>query len=121
MNNDDTSSAKKGNHFHRYLEYAEALIANFDGKEPFHLYLKKYFSANKKHGSRDRKQIASLCYYFFRLGFGTLSAISVEEKLILAAFLIGEKPSAFLDTFNPTWNKNINLSIDRKLGMVKAK
>ena len=119
MNNDDISSPKKGNHFHRYLEYATALIAKFDGKEPFHLYLKKYFSANKKHGSRDRKQIASLCYYYFRLGFGTLSAISVEEKLVLAVFLIDEKPSSFLDTFNPIWNKNINLSIDRKLEIVK--
>lgn len=119
MNNDDTSPPKKGNHFHRYLEYADALISKFDGKEPFHLYLKKYFSANKKHGSRDRKQIASLCYYFFRLGFGTIPTMPVEKKLMLAVFLIGEKPSAFLDAFNPAWNKSINLSIDRKLEMVK--
>src|SRR6185312_6108490 len=119
MNNDDTSSPRKGNHFRRYLEYAEALIANYDGKEPFHLYLKKYFSVNKKHGSRDRKQIVSLCYYYFRLGFGTLSAISVEEKLVLAVFLIDEKPSSFLDTFNPTWNKKVNLAINTKLEMVK--
>jgi len=119
MDNDDTSSPKKENHFRRYLEYAEALIANYDGKEPFHLYLKRYFSANKKHGSRDRKQIVSLCYCYFRLGFGAISTMAVEEKLILAAFLIGEKPSAFLDAFNPEWNKNINLSIDRKLEMVK--
>ena len=119
MNNDDTSSPKKGNHFRRYLEYAVALIASYDGKEPFHLYLKKYFSVNKKHGSRDRKQIVSLCYYYFRLGFGTLKAMSVEEKLVLAVFLIDEKPSPFLDTFNPTWNKNVNLAINTKLEMVK--
>lgn len=119
MNNDEPSFPKKGNHFHRYLEYASTLLNNYNGKEPFHLYLKKYFSTNKKHGSRDRKQITSLCYYYFRLGFGTVSAISVEEKLILATFLIEEKPSSFLDTFNPAWNKDINLTIDRKLEIVK--
>ncbi|MEO6844473.1 MAG: Fmu (Sun) domain-containing protein [Ginsengibacter sp.] len=119
MNNDEPSFPKKGNHFHRYLEYASTLLNNYNGKEPFHLYLKKYFSTNKKHGSRDRKQITSLCYYYFRLGFGTTSAISVEEKLILATFLIEENPSSFLETLNPEWNKNINLAIDRKLELVK--
>lgn len=119
MNNDEVSSEKKGNHFHRYLEYASALLTNHPGNEPFHLYLKKYFSVNKKHGSRDRRLITALCYQYFRLGFGIESTISVEEKLILSTFLVDKKPSAFLEALKPAWNKNINLPVDKKLKMVK--
>jgi 16S rRNA (cytosine967-C5)-methyltransferase len=119
MNNDEPSFPKKGNHFHRYLQYASAILNNYNGKEPFHLYLKKYFSVNKKHGSRDRRLITTLCYQYFRLGFGVVPTVSVEDKLILAAFLIGEKPSTFLEEFNPDWNNNISLPVDRKLKMVK--
>lgn len=119
MINDDTHlPPKKENRFHRYLGYAETLIANFNGKEPLHFYLKKYFSGNKKHGSRDRKQITSLCYYHFRLGHGASPALSFRQKLILAVFLIEDKPSSFLETFNPAWNKNVNLTIYEKLKMV---
>ena len=59
-------------------------LKNYNGGEPFHLYLKKYYSANKKHGSKDRKQISSLCYDYFRLGFGVSSEISITEKLFVA-------------------------------------
>jgi len=48
---------------------AENLIKAYDGKEPFANYLKKYFAANKKHGSRDRKSITAMCYDFFRTHF----------------------------------------------------
>ncbi len=119
MNNDEVPSEKKRNHSHRYLEYASALLNAYDGKEPFHLYLKKYFSANKKHGSRDRRLITALCYRYFRLGSGVITAISVEEKLILATFLIGEKPSPLLEESNPEWNQHIKLPIPKKLEIVK--
>ncbi|HEY5367762.1 MAG TPA: methyltransferase domain-containing protein [Hanamia sp.] len=119
MNNDESSFPKKGNHFHRYLQYASAVLNNYNGKEPFHLYLKKYFSANKKHGSRDRKFITALCYYYFRLGFGVKSTISIEEKLILAIFLIEKEPSATLESFKPEWNQRIHLSIDQKLEIIQ--
>jgi len=119
MNNDELSFPKKRNHSHRYLEYASALLNAYNGKEPFHLYLKKYFSANKKHGSRDRRLITALCYQYFRLGSGVISAISIEEKLILAAFLMGDKPSSFLEELNPGWNQDINLSVNKKLEIVK--
>ena len=119
MNNDETSSKEQVNHFHRYLNYASALLTSYNGKEPFHLYLKKYFSANKKHGSRDRRLITALCYQYFRLGFGVSSSIAVEEKLILSTFLVDKKPSAFLEALKPEWNKNFNLAIDKKLKRVK--
>ena len=45
---------------------AQKLIAEYQGPTPLALYLKKYFAANKKHGSKDRKSISALCYDHFR-------------------------------------------------------
>jgi len=119
MNIGETSSVTKGNHFHRYVNYAISLLGNYHGNEPFHLYLKKYFSANKKHGSKDRKQITSLCYNYFRLGFGVSSTIAVSEKLRLATFLLEKKPSGLLEEFNPDWNERIHEDIPAKIEMAK--
>lgn len=114
----ESSSNSKGNYLYRYLDYASSILANYRGHEPFHLYLKKYFSANKKHGSKDRRQIASLCYYFFRLGLGGSSSADVKEKLLLAIFLIENKPSSFLELLKPQWNEKIALPVSEKHEMV---
>jgi 16S rRNA (cytosine967-C5)-methyltransferase len=119
MNTGEDHSVNKGNRFHRYLQYASAILLKYKGGEPFHLYLKKYFSANKKHGSKDRKQITSLCYHYFRLGFGVKNEMSIEEKLFLATFLLENKSSAILNSLKPEWNEKIYLNISSKLEMVK--
>ena len=79
----ENDSNSKGNHFHRYLQYALPLIKGYKGNEPFHLYLKKYFSANKKHGSRDRKLITALCYGYFRLGEGETKMFFPKRNFLL--------------------------------------
>ena len=99
----------KGNHFHRYLNYAITILEKYNGSEPFHLYLKKYFSVNKKHGSRDRKQITSLCYNYFRIGLGVSPTIDISEKLFLATFLVEKKSSPLLENLKPEWNEQIHL------------
>ncbi|HET7117145.1 MAG TPA: Fmu (Sun) domain-containing protein [Hanamia sp.] len=119
MKSGELSSTDKGNHFHRYLQYAFGILSKYNGREPFHLYLKKYFSENKKHGSRDRKQITALCYNYFRLGFAVSSSVDIEEKLLLAIFLIEKNPSKILEKFKPDWNKKIHLHISEKLKEVK--
>jgi 16S rRNA (cytosine967-C5)-methyltransferase len=119
MNKGEPSYAAKANHFQRYLNYAISLLGNYRGNEPFHLYLKKYFSANKKHGSKDRKVISSLCYDYFRLGFGVSSALTITEKLLLATFLLEKKPSGMLEEFNPGWNERIHEDIPEKIEMAK--
>jgi len=53
-------------HFAIHQEIADKLIAAYHGEEPLANYLKKYFAANKKHGSKDRKNISTLCYAHFR-------------------------------------------------------
>lgn len=118
MKNGEASSYDNGTHVHRYLNYAIAILNGYNGAEPFHLYLKKYFSANKKHGSKDRKQITSLCYDYFRVGFGVSSKLSIQEKILLAAFLVEKKPSALLEKLKPLWNEKIDLDTSSKIAMV---
>lgn len=119
MNPGENTSINRGNHFHRYLQYASSLLSNYKGKEPFHLYLKKYFSSNKKHGSRDRKQITGLCYNYFRLGMGVSNEMNKEDKLILSTFLLENISSALLNSLKPEWNDRIHLSLADKLKVVK--
>ena len=119
INIGEQSSVNRGNHFHRYLEYASAILSTYNGKEPFHLYIKKYFSTNKKHGSRDRKQITSLCYNYFRTNIAVSSSLTIDEKLLLATFLIEKKYSLLLERLKPEWNEKIHLTISDKIKMVK--
>jgi len=119
MNNGEPSSETKGNHFHRYLDYGALLLEKYDGKEPFHLYLKKYFSSNKKHGSKDRKIISSLCYDYFRLGFGVSADLGLTEKFLLGTFLVENNSSKLLEKLKPEWNEKIYMNHPEKLKIVK--
>lgn len=53
-------------HYAVHEDIANKLIAAYHGEEPLANYLKKYFASNKKHGSKDRKNISALCYAHFR-------------------------------------------------------
>lgn len=68
----------------RHIFFSAEIIRRYTGSEPFHLYLKKYFSEHKKHGSRDRRAISSLCYGNFRLGRGVDAAMAIEDRIVLA-------------------------------------
>ncbi len=105
--------------FDKYIQYAVSIISSYDGKEPFHLFIKKYFSINKKHGSKDRKLISSLCYNYFRLSAGVNSAASLKEKILLCFFLREAKPSPLLGFYNKEWNAAISLPLQEKLSIVK--
>ena len=68
-------------HQNQHQEVAQKLIAAYQGQEPLAAYLKKYFAANKKHGSKDRKSISAFCYAHFRTmhaDFPLQDAISSE-------------------------------------------
>lgn len=89
----------------KILDRHKATVSNllkiYDGIEPLHLYLKKYFAENKKHGSRDRKAITGLCYGYFRLGQNAQRlqknhpdgpALSVSKVLDIAGYITGILP-----------------------------
>ncbi len=119
MQNDEVhSSDKKASHFQKYFQYALSIISSYKGNEPFHLFIKKYFSFNKKHGSRDRKIITALCYNYFRVGI-TVSNINFEENFLLSTFLCEIKPSPMLEYYKPGWNSLITQPLNDKLKLVE--
>ena len=97
-----------------YIASSLKILQNYKGDIPLHLYLKKFFSAEKKYGSTDRKQITSLCYNYFRLG-EIKTNLSAEEKILLGTFLCENKPSAFLQQVKPEWNAEIEKPLKVKL------
>jgi len=100
--------------YHSYLNSAQKIIESNWGDAPFAVFLKKYFASNKKYGSKDRKQIASLCYNFYRLG-KAIPDIPVSEKIIAAAFLCEHSHSDFLHFHKPEWNKIISKPVAEKI------
>lgn len=103
--------------FDSYLSEAISLIEAYKGKVPFSIYIKGYFSKNKKFGSTDRKTIIKFCYYFFRVGFAVSS--SKREAMISGFFLCEEKESKILEYLNPFFNQNITRNLNDKLELLK--
>jgi 16S rRNA (cytosine967-C5)-methyltransferase len=81
----------------RYLESrlrtAEVVLAHYDGDIPFPQHLKAFFRDNRRFGSRDRREVADLCYGFFRLGHA-LSALPLRQR-IEAGMLIDTATGSF--------------------------
>ena len=120
MQNGETQSpVNNENYFHRYLQYASSIISSYNGIEPFHLFLKKYFSLNRKHGSKDRKIISALCYNYFRLGYGVSADVGQDERFLLSMFLCENRLLSLLKFFKPEWNASILLPLRDKLKIVE--
>jgi 16S rRNA (cytosine967-C5)-methyltransferase len=73
-------------------------IQGYNFLEPFAIYLKKYFQANPKLGSRDRRNIRQLCYAWWRLG-NAVKELPNNERLAIALFLSYEQIDAFSERF----------------------
>ena len=95
-----------------------ALIDKYKGQEPFHLFLKKYFSENRKHGSTDRKNISELCYSYFRLGKAFQQVIT-EERIIIGLFLCSNGPNKLLEVLRPEWNERSSIPVVDKLNLLE--
>lgn len=105
--------------FFSYLSSAVFILHSYDGKEPFHNFIKKLFAAEKKYGSRDRKQIASLCYNYFRLGHSN-NTVSIEDRILLGTFLCETKRSDLLESLKPGWNDMAERALTEKLSFITA-
>jgi len=102
--------------YHSYLNSAKTIIEAYKGDIPFAAFLKKYFNANKKYGGKDRKQIAALCYNFYRLG-KAVPQLPVEEKIIVAVFICETTHSEFLQFHKPEWNDIITKPLAEKIAI----
>jgi len=103
--------------FHSYINTSEKIIESYTGDIPFSIFIKSFFAANKKFGSKDRKQISELCFIYFRLS-AVLDKHSVTEKIITASFLYNSSPTDLMQAIKPDWNTLINLSIAEKMKSV---
>ena len=104
--------------FHSYINTAKKLVETYTGEIPFGIFLKQFFSTNKKYGAKDRRQISSLCYDYFRLGFAAKS-ISMEEKMLLGKFICEQEGSELMAQLRPGWNEQATLTPEEKLKAVK--
>lgn len=104
--------------YHSYLNSAVRITEQYKGEEPLASFLKKYFAANKKYGSKDRRHISHLCYCYFRLGKAA-SAMSPEERVLTGLFLCSDSPDEMLAALKPEWNEKVNLSLQEKLSSIQ--
>ena len=100
--------------FHSHINTAKNILDNYQGDKPFAIFVKQFFAANKKYGSKDRKSIASLCYHYFRIG-KACSDIPKEEKILGASFLCETNESLLMENLRPEWNEKIALSVHEKI------
>lgn len=103
--------------YHSYLNSAKAILNEYRGDEPFSSFLKKHFSANKKFGSKDRKQVSHLCYCYFRLGKAVLN-LPAKERILAGLFLCSTLDNEILAALKPEWNEKVNDNVESKLQTV---
>lgn len=103
--------------FHSYLQSALSMLSAYDGSLPFAVFLKKQFSLQHKYGSKDRKQIAHLCYCFFRLG-NSFEKVKAEERILMALFLCSSSHTQVLEQLKPAWNEKVVLRLEEKLKLM---
>ena len=108
--------------YHSYLNSAKEILSIYKGEEPFASFVKKYFAQYKKYGSKDRKQIAHLCYCYFRLGKAAHpnpsrreglhdQSIQIEDWILIGLFLSSTEPNEILAALRPEWNQKVNLNV----------
>ncbi len=87
---------------HTQLKTVRQLLERYQSSAPFHLYLKQYFAANRKHGSSDRRILRDLCYAYFRIGEMWRSD-DMEEGVLSAYYIVHPNPFEFIQPLRPHW------------------
>jgi 16S rRNA (cytosine967-C5)-methyltransferase len=106
-------------HFHSYFNTSVKIIQLYNGSIPLSYFLKQYFAANKKHGSKDRKLIAHACYCYFRLG-QALQELNIEDRLKAAIFLCNENADDWDILYNEEWLKHRSSSLHERVNFITS-
>ena len=104
--------------FYSYINNACKILEPYKGDVPFSIYIKQFFSKEKKFGSSDRKQISSLCYNYFRVGHALRKKIN-PETLLAATFLCRNEMSVLISNLKPEWEEKISWSPEEKINFLK--
>ena len=105
--------------YHSHITSAITFLATVKKDEPLVFQLKRFFAANKKYGSKDRKNISSLCYGYYRIG-NAMPNKTAEEKIIASLFLCNNKPNETLAALAPQLNDKITEDINTKCKIVSV-
>jgi 16S rRNA (cytosine967-C5)-methyltransferase len=95
--------------FDNQLRHATRIIETYHGDQPLHVWLKDFFRANKQMGARDRRQLSTLVYGFYRLGH-SLRNLPIPDRLLAGLYICNDKPSDLLSHFRPDWDPQSPLS-----------
>ena len=104
---------------HSYINSAKSILEEYDGSMPFALWMKQFFKAHKKYGSRDRRQIVHLCYSYFRLG-KAFENQPTEERILSGVFLSSTESNFVLSELKPEWNEKIQRALPEKISLLHA-
>ena len=104
--------------FHSYIISAEKILQSYDGRQPFSAHLKKYFSANKKLGSTDRKLVSENCYAYLRTSY-LFAKESLYQKILNALFLCSNKTSPVLAALAPLLNEQCAIPLSDKFKLLQ--
>ncbi len=104
---------------HRYIETAEKIIHKYDGIIPLQHFLKQFFAADKKYGSKDRKAISHACYCYYRLG--SIKTDSTSSRIRLGIFLCTDEPGIWTNVFDEDWIAGWNNYLNNRINFVSDK
>lgn len=104
---------------HRYIETAEKIIHNYDGNVPLQHFLKQFFAADKKYGSKDRKAITHACYCYYRLG--SVKTDSISSRIRLGLFLCTDEPGIWKNVFEDDWIPDWSNDLADRIRFVSGK
>ncbi len=105
-------------YLNQHLQTAIGIIDAYDGVVPLAAYLKNHFAANKKYGSKDRKNISHCCYAFFRLGHA-LKNHPPEQRIRVSIFLQSKIPGPWAVLFEHSWLEAWVEDFDQRMTFVK--
>ncbi|HEX5025542.1 MAG TPA: methyltransferase domain-containing protein [Agriterribacter sp.] len=111
--------------FYSYLNTAVAIVRQYDGSQPLASFLKSFFAAHKKHGSKDRKQISHLCYCYYRtgkmfVGDGLPDDDALRTRILSGLFLCPATGNDLLNRLKPEWTEKVHLSLDEKCKLLSV-
>ena len=106
-------------YLNQHLQTAISILDAYDGVVPLAAYLKNHFAANKKYGSKDRKNISHCCYAFFRLGHA-LHKHPAEQRIRVSIFLQNKAPGPWAILFEHSWIEAWADAFDQRIAFVQS-
>ncbi|RYY16430.1 MAG: Fmu (Sun) domain-containing protein [Chitinophagaceae bacterium] len=89
-----------------HLNTAVEILDLYDGKIPFHHFIKEFLKLNKKYGSKDRRSISRLCYAALRTGIA-FPKWSIENRVRAGLFLCTDSPDPVTEQLIGDYNEII--------------